>query len=195
MSGAKGTPFFKHQAALVDSDQIGPDTRVWAFAHVCKGAVVGSRCNIGEHCYIESGVVLGDDVIVKNGVAVWDGVTVDEGVFIGPYVVFTNETYPRSGFKKDLARTRLEQGCSIGAAAVLVAPLTVGRYATVGSGAVVTRDVPPHTMVVGVPARAMGLVCVCGLPLAAGERVTCTCGRAFRRTGNPAQPVELVGGA
>lgn len=185
------TAIFKHPLALVESDRVGPGTRVWAFAHIMAGAVVGARCNVGEHCYVESGAVIGDDVIVKNGVAVWDGVVIEDGAFVGPYVVFTNETYPRSGFKKALARTRVGRGSSIGAGAVLVAPVTVGAYATVGAGSVVTLDAPPHAMVVGVPARVVGQVCLCGLPLGDGDPVGCSCGRVYRRTGDMSRPVEL----
>jgi len=180
-----------HPAAIVESETIGEGTRIWAFAHVLAGASIGSNCNIGDHCYVESDVVIGDDVTVKNSVAVWEGVTLERGVFVGPSVVFTNDLLPRSPRLADaekryenkdwVARTRVEEGASIGAGAVVVAGNTIGAYALVAAGAVVTRDVPPFAVVVGNPARQRGWVCICGhlLKLEANAARCSNCQRRF----------------
>jgi UDP-2-acetamido-3-amino-2,3-dideoxy-glucuronate N-acetyltransferase len=157
--------FQQHPTALVESDAIGDKTRIWAFAHVQAGAVIGRDCNIGDHCYIESGAVIGDAVTIKNGVAVWDGVAIERGAFVGPNATLTNDRRPRSGQPWRLSRTRIEEGATIGANATVLPGITVGAFSMVAAGAVVTRDVPPHAVVVGNPARVRGQVCRCGHPL------------------------------
>lgn len=174
-----------HPAALVDEGAaIGPRTRVWAFAHVLPGAVIGADGNICDHTFIEGKVVLGDRVTVKCGVYLWDGVTAEDDVFIGPSAVFTNDLRPRSKrYPGAFAETRLCRGASVGAGAVILPGLTIGAFAMVGAGAVVTRSVPAHALVVGNPARQAGWVCRCGERLAftAEARATCACGLAFTR--------------
>ena len=152
-----------HPAALVDTEaEVGVGTRVWAFAHVCAGAVIGHDCNLCDHTFFERGVRLGNRVTIKCGVHLWDGVTLEDDVFVGPGVAFTNDLRPRSGNKHfKLAKTTLRQGCSIGANATLL-PVTIGRWALVAAGAVVTRDVPEFALVRGNPARLVGWVCRCG---------------------------------
>jgi UDP-2-acetamido-3-amino-2,3-dideoxy-glucuronate N-acetyltransferase len=180
-----------HPAAIVESQTIGEGTRIWAFVHVLAGASIGSNCNIGDHCYIESGVVIGDDVTIKNSVAVWEGITLESGVFVGPSVVFTNDRLPRSPRLADAAEryetkgwvvpTRVEKAASIGAGAVVVAGSTIGAYSLVAAGAVVTRPVPAWAVVAGNPARQRGWVCVCGhlLALEANAAQCSNCGRRF----------------
>ena len=174
-----------HPRALVESAQVGLGTRVWAFAHVMKGAKIGRRCNIGEGAFVESGAVIGDDVTVKNGVAVWDRVTIEDDVFLGPACVLTNDLRPRGGrFKRPptaFAPTLIRRGATIGANATIVCGHEVGEYAMVAAGAVVTTDVPPFALVAGVPARKIGHVCACGEPLPRGLR--CRCGLRYRRLG------------
>ena len=179
MSESNG--FFKHTLAIVDTPTIGKGTRIWANAHVMNDVVIGERCNIGEHCFIESGVVIGNDVVIKNSVAVWKGVTIEDGVFLGPSVVLTNEIEPRSMFPKDLATILLKRGASIGANATIVANRTIGEYAMVGAGSVVTRDIPAHRLVYGNPARIQGWVCTCGRKLKfVGDVASCSCNRKFQ---------------
>jgi len=171
---------FVHERGLCESDRVGPGTRVWAFAHVMEGAVVGAECNVCDHAFVESGAIVGDRVVLKNAVLVWDGVTIQDDVFVGPNAVFTNDLDPRAAFKKDPADflpTVVEDGASIGAQATIVCGVTIGRSAFVGAGAVVSADVAPHALVVGNPARRIGWVCECGLRLA--DPLTCTCGRSY----------------
>jgi UDP-2-acetamido-3-amino-2,3-dideoxy-glucuronate N-acetyltransferase len=182
-------PFFAHPMALVDSDQIGERTRVWAFAHVMAGARVGTDCNIGEHGFVEGGATLGNNVTVKNGVSIWSGITIEDNVFLGPHCVLTNDPNPRAYIKKSadsLVPTLICANATIGANATIVCGVTVGRYSFIGAGAVVIRSVPEFALMVGNPARRIGWMCVCAhkLPLPAnpapGARCSCgECGRSF----------------
>ena len=163
---------FVHAKALNDSDSVGAGTRIWAFAHVLRGAVVGRNCNLGDHVFVEGGARIGDGVTLKNGVAVWEGVVLEDFVFVGPYAVFTNDRFPRSprnpvvaeryASKGWLASTRVCHGAAIGASATILCGLTIGRYAMVAAGSMVTRDVAPFTLAAGNPARTAGRVCACG---------------------------------
>lgn len=149
---------FRHEKALVESDDIGEGTRVWAFAHVLPGARIGRDCNICDNVFIEGGVTLGDRVTVKCGVQLWDGVHAENDVFIGPNATFCNDPFPRSKAHLDsYPVTRLRRGASIGANATVLAGVTIGRHAMVGAGAVVTSDIPAHAVVVGNPARVVRL--------------------------------------
>lgn len=135
----------------------GPGTKIWAFAHVLPGAVIGSDCNICDGVFIENDVVVGDRVTLKSGTQLWDGVTLDDDVFVGPNVTFTNDRFPRSKqWPSAFLRTRVAQGAPLGGGSVILPGLTVGRNAMVGAGAVVTKDVPANAVVVGNPARIIG---------------------------------------
>lgn len=143
-----------HPSADVQSQSIGEGTSVWQYVVILQRARIGRDCNINAHCFIENDVVLGDRVTVKCGVYLWDGLRVADDVFIGPNATFTNDRLPRSKYYPDsFAETVIEQGASIGAAAVILSGLTIGSGAMVGAGAVVTHDVPPRALVVGNPAR------------------------------------------
>jgi len=145
--------FFAHEKALVESDQIGENTRVWAFAHVLPGARIGIDCNICDHVFVENDVIIGDRVTIKCGVQVWDGVRLEDDVMVGPNATFTNDLFPRSKQPFELRYTTVKQGASIGANATILCGITIGKGAMVGAGAVVTKDVPDFALVVGNPAR------------------------------------------
>ena len=151
--------FSKHPMALVESPSIGSNTRIWAFAHILPKAVIGEDCNICDHTFIENDVVVGNRVTIKCGVQLWDGITLEDDVFIGPNATFTNDRFPRSKHYPDaFAHTLIRQGASIGANATILPGLTIGQYAMIGAGAVVTKDIPPYAIVVGNPARITGYV-------------------------------------
>jgi UDP-2-acetamido-3-amino-2,3-dideoxy-glucuronate N-acetyltransferase len=148
--------YFKHQNALVADDAaIGEGTRIWAFSNVQAGAVIGKNCNVCDCCFIEGKAVIGDDVTIKNGVSIYEGVTLEDGVFVGPNVAFVNDRYPKSRKPWTMERTLVKKGASLGANATVLCGITIGEGALVGAGAVVVKDVAPHTVVVGNPARAV----------------------------------------
>ena len=143
--------------AIVETSAIGKDTRIWAFVHILPGAVIGEDCNLCDHVFIENDVVIGNRVTIKSGVQIWDGITVEDDVFIGPNATFTNDPFPRSKqFLEHYPRTALHQGASIGANATILPGLSIGQYAMIGAGTVVTKNVPPFAIVVGNPARIIG---------------------------------------
>jgi len=189
MTTATRSKPFVHPHALCETDRVGEGTRIWAFAHAMSGATIGRDCNIGGHAFIETGARVGDRVTIKNQVLIWDGVSIEDDVFVGPGVVFTNDRYPRSPRMADappqyrdkdrwLEPTTVRQGATIGAAAVILCGVTIGRYATVAAASLVTRDVPPHCLVAGSPAAQRGWVCICGMRL--NDAYACTrCHREF----------------
>lgn len=150
---------FTHPTGICETNDVGSDTKIWAFAHVLPGARVGSGCNICDHVFIENDVVIGDRVTVKYGVAIWDGVRIEDDVFVGPDVTFTNDAFPRSKVKRrELSNTIVRRGASLGANCTVLPGLTIGIEALVGAGSVLTHDVPPFAIVVGNPARIVGYV-------------------------------------
>jgi acetyltransferase-like isoleucine patch superfamily enzyme/dTDP-4-dehydrorhamnose 3,5-epimerase-like enzyme len=151
--------YFVHEKAICDSEQIGPDTRVWAFAHILRGAKIGRDCNICDGVFIENDVVVGDRVTIKCGVQLWDGIQIDDDVFIGPNATFTNDIFPRSKqYPETFLRTVVHAGASIGGNATLLPGVSIGRNAMIGAGAVVTRSVPANAIVVGNSAKIVGYV-------------------------------------
>jgi UDP-2-acetamido-3-amino-2,3-dideoxy-glucuronate N-acetyltransferase len=181
--------YFVHESSYIDEPcEIGEGTKIWHFSHVMAGSRIGGRCNIGQNVVISPEVTIGDNVKIQNNVSVYTGVVLEDDVFCGPSMVFTNVTNPRSHVsRKDEYRpTLVKQGASIGANATVVCGNTIGRYAFIGAGAVVTRDIPDYAMVVGNPSRIVGWMCQCGLKLdlsrdlTAVERATCkTCGASY----------------
>lgn len=167
---------FVHSSAFVDEGVIlQEDVSVWHFSHICAGAVIGAKTKIGQNCYIDRGVEIGRNVKIQNNVSVYRGVIVEDHVFLGPSCVLTNVITPRSAFpRNDPARdyhtTKLREGASVGANATLRCGVELGSWCMVGSGAVVTRDVRPFEIVVGLPATFYGWACMCGEVLAHGEQ-------------------------
>jgi UDP-2-acetamido-3-amino-2,3-dideoxy-glucuronate N-acetyltransferase len=154
--------------------QIGEGTSIWNQAQVREDAVIGKGCILSKDVYVDFGVHIGNNVKIQNGVSVYHGVTIEDGVFVGPNVCFTNDKYPRAinpdgslkgGTDWEVAETRIKYGAALGARAVILPGVTVGQWAMVAAGAVVTRDVPPYGLVVGHPARLRGFVCPCGIRL------------------------------
>jgi UDP-2-acetamido-3-amino-2,3-dideoxy-glucuronate N-acetyltransferase len=169
---------------------LGAGTKVWHQAQVREGAVLGCNCILGKGAYVDFGVQIGDNVKIQNRASIYHGVTLESGVFVGPHVVFTNDKMPRAinpdgSLKSDddweLGRILVREGASLGAGAIIVAGVTIGRFALVGAGAVVTKDVPDHGLVYGNPARLAGYVCSCGQKLSPdGTKWQCpTCGRHY----------------
>lgn len=148
-----------HPLADVQCSQIGENTRIWQFAVILAGARIGKDCNINCHTFIENDVVMGDRVTLKSGVYLWDGLRIADDVFIGPNATFVNDAYPRSKqYPSSFQQTIIEKGASIGANATILGGITIGEYALIAAGAVVTKNVPPYSLVVGNPARAVGKV-------------------------------------
>ncbi len=150
--------YYIHPAAIVDTTNIGKDTRIWAFVHILKDTSIGENCNICDHCYIEQGVSIGNNVTVKCGIYLWEGVTLEDDVFLGPNVVFTNDLRPRSKNYVEPEKTLVMKGASIGANSTVLAGTRIGKYSMAGIGSVITRDIPDHALVYGNPARIRGWV-------------------------------------
>jgi len=155
---------FKHPTAIVESQHIGEDTKVWHFAHIREGARVGKGCVIGKSAYIDTDVEIGDRVKIENFVSVYRGVRIGDEVFVGPSATFTNDLYPRAFIWNEdrLVPTSVGRGASIGANATVVCGVSIGEYAMVGAGSVVVKDIPPFGLAYGNPARLKGFVCYCG---------------------------------
>lgn len=167
---AKKSVYIHPTAQVAPEASLGAGTRVWNWAQVREGAVLGDQCIVGKGAYIDAGVQIGDRVKIQNHVSIYHGVTLEDGVFVGPHVCFTNDRLPRAinpdgTLKSDadwiVVPTRVCAGAALGAASVIVAGVTIGRWALVGAGAVVTHDVPAHGLVMGNPARLVGYVCTC----------------------------------
>ncbi len=162
-----------HESAYVeDGAEIGEGTKVWHFAHVRKGAKIGKNCNIGKDVFIDINIEIGDNCKIQNFASLYHGLTVGNNVFIGPHVCFTNDLYPRALIWSDdrVAKTLVQDGASIGANSTIVAGTTIGKYAMIGAGSVVTKSVPDHGLVFGNPARLYGIVCECGMKMQKKEK-------------------------
>jgi UDP-2-acetamido-3-amino-2,3-dideoxy-glucuronate N-acetyltransferase len=173
--------YWSHPSAVVDRGaQIGAGTKVWHFCHVMAGAQIGARCVLGQNVFIAAAAVLGDGCKVQNNVSIYDGVTLEPDVFVGPSATFTNVRTPRAFVNRRAAfePTRVGRGATIGANATVVCGVTIGEYAFVAAGAVVTRDVAPFALCSGVPARRKGWICRCGETRGSAQKIrACLCQR------------------
>ena len=178
---------FVHESAYVDDGAVvGAGTRIWHFCHVMPGAVIGERCSVGQNVVVMNKVRIGNNVKIQNNVSVYEGVELEDDVFCGPSMVFTNVMNPRSHVsrKSEYRRTLVKRGASIGANATIVCGSTLGEYSFIGAGAVVSKDVPAHALMVGVPARRIGWMCQCGERLADDGAGACSaCGATHERSG------------
>ena len=189
-----------HPSATIDPGcEIGEGTRIWHYSHVMPGARIGRGCTLAQNVFVASGAVLGDRVKIQNNVSIYDGVRLEDDVFCGPSMVFTNVTSPRSHVSRRHAfePTLVRSGATLGANSTVLCGTTIGRFAFVGAGAVVTRDVPDYALVVGSPARQIGWVCECGVRLA-GMRLTAAaaecreCHACYRvESGRPVERLAL----
>lgn len=181
--------YFVHESSYVDEPcSIGSGTKIWHFSHIMKNSRLGARCNIGQNVVISPDVVIGDNVKIQNNVSVYTGCILEDDVFCGPSMVFTNVVNPRSHvLRRDEYKTTLvRKGASLGANCTVVCGITIGRYAFIGAGAVVTKDVPDYALIYGNPAVLRGWMCNCGIKLAfATEAATCAaCGAKYLKRGS-----------
>lgn len=181
--------YFVHESAYVDEPaSVGTGTKIWHFSHVMANCRIGRRCNIGQNVVISPDVTIGENVKIQNNVSVYTGCILEDDVFCGPSMVFTNVVNPRSHVirRDEYKRTLVRKGASLGANSTVVCGVTIGRYAFVGAGSVVTRDIPDYALVYGNPARIQGWICNCGVKLRFGQddRAACAaCGAKYRKMG------------
>lgn len=178
---------FIHESAYVDDGAtVGADTKIWHFCHIQAGAKIGCGCSLGQNVNVACNVNIGDGVKIQNNVSVYEGVELEDHVFCGPSCVFTNDLTPRAKYPKGseaYKKTIVRKGSSIGANATIVCGNEIGKWAMIGSGAVVTSDVEPHALMLGIPAKRCGWVCECGLVLP--ETLKCfSCGRKYHVSGD-----------
>jgi UDP-2-acetamido-3-amino-2,3-dideoxy-glucuronate N-acetyltransferase len=178
--------YFAHSTAVVDRPaEIGEGTQVWHFSHIMSGARIGRNCIIGQNVFISSGAILGDNIKVQNNVSIYDGVILEDDVFCGPSMVFTNVFNPRSFIsrKKEFRKTVVGKGATMGANATIVCGNSIGRYAFIGAGSVVTKDVPDYALVYGNPGGVKGWVCQCAKEVAfrSGKAVCQACRKRYKK--------------
>ncbi len=156
--------YYAHPTAVVESEDIGEGTRIWHFAHVRQGSKIGKNCNVGKSVYVDTEAVIGDNVKIQNFVSVYKGVVIEDDVFVGPSATFTNDLYPRAFIwdEEHVVPTLVRRGASIGANSTVICGVTIGEYAMVGAGSVVSRNVPPFALVLGNPAEVRNWICYCG---------------------------------
>jgi len=174
------TKHWAHPTAIIDRGaRIGAQTKIWHFCHVMSGARIGARCVLGQNVFVAATAVIGDGCRIQNNVSIYDGVVLEDDVFVGPSAAFTNVRNPRAAVdrKAEYEHTLVRRGASIGANATIVCGVDVGEFAFVAAGAVVTRNVAPHAVVIGVPARRKGWICTCGATLGSARQIrACRCG-------------------
>jgi UDP-2-acetamido-3-amino-2,3-dideoxy-glucuronate N-acetyltransferase len=194
------TNFFSHPTAVIDAGaQIGDGTKIWHFCHVMPTAIIGNKCNIGQNVFIDNNTIIGNNVKIQNNVSVYNGVVLEDDVFAGPSMVFTNVINPRSFIerKTEYKNTLVKRGATIGANAVIVCGHTIGEFAFIGAGAVVTRDIPAYALVVGNPAKQLGWVSAFGHRLTFDENGLATCPESkkeYKLDNNFIKPVNEING-
>ncbi len=185
-----------HESTFIDENvSIGKGTQIWHFSHVMSGAQIGEQCRIGQNVVISSNVKIGSNVKIQNNVSVYEGVVLEDHVFCGPSCVFTNVINPRSEIvrKKEYRETRVKRGATIGANATIVCGHTLGKYAFIGAGAVVVKDVPDYAIIVGVPGKVSGYMCECGMRLTfEGFNATCVaCKKTYVNDANGVKRIKI----
>ncbi|MFZ2538325.1 MAG: acyltransferase [Oscillospiraceae bacterium] len=179
--------YFVHESSYIDDGVIiGKGTKIWHFSHIQKGAIIGEECTFGQNVNVSNNVKIGNHVKVQNNVSIYEGVILEDYVFCGPSMVFTNDLTPRCKYPKGntgYKKTIVKEGASIGANATIVCGYTIGKHALIGSGAVVTKDVPDYALMVGIPAKQIGYVCECGEVLK-NDFCCKNCGRNYVLTGH-----------
>ena len=191
---AVGKDWFVHESAYLDTGvEIGENTKIWHFSHILSGSCIGKNCNIGQNVVIGPDVIIGNGCKIQNNVSIYKGVTLEDHVFCGPSMVFTNVYNPRSEISKmdEMRQTIVKRGATIGANATIICGNTIGNYAFIGAGAVITTDVPDYALMVGNPARQIGWSCRCGERLS--EQLEClSCGRKFMKVGRHIEEIGAV---
>ena len=186
--------FFAHETSCIDEGcVIGESTKIWHFCHIMSGSSIGMRCNIGQNVFISAGVTVGNGVKIQNNVSLYTSVVIEDDVFLGPSCVFTNVINPRAFIerKDEFRPTTVKKGATIGANATIICGNSIGRYALVGAGAVVTKDVPDYALIVGSPARVIGYVCCCGERLEV-SRDSAWCSRCTKEYRNTTDGIEAL---
>lgn len=178
--------YFVHESSYIDEPcEIGEGTKIWHFCHIMQGAKIGNNCSLGQNVNVGGKAIIGNNVKIQNNVSVYDGVTLEDYVFCGPSMVFTNDINPRSKYPKHghYLKTLVKEGASIGANATIICGVTIGRHSFIGSGAIVTKDIPDYAFVYGVPAKVQGWVCECGIKLVfETENTKCIkCGLTYKK--------------
>lgn len=176
--------YFAHETSIIDQNvPIGKGTKIWHFSHISSGAIIGSNCTLGQNVFVGGKAIIGNNVKIQNNVSVYDGVTLEDYVFCGPSMVFTNDLVPRSKYPKhgNYAATKVKEGASIGANVTIVCGVTIGKHALIGSGSVITKDVPDFALVYGNPGTIKGWVCEHGnkLDFSEGKETTCKNGVTY----------------
>lgn len=181
--------YFVHESSYVDDNvTIGDNTKIWFFNHIQSGARIGADCTIGQNVNVANDVVIGDRCKLQNNVSVYEGVELEDDVFCGPSMVFTNDYMPRATIRRPYLKTRVCRGASLGANSTIVCGNTIGKWALIAAGAVVTKDVPDHALMAGNPARRIGWMCECGFKL--DDDLKCTCGKKYKQGANGLEEIR-----